>query len=162
MTYQHECNPKETNSQAAGILSWSLQMSLRRKRTCICNFTHFNHKEMLQSISKEKNQMTVYPNGVCYLNAALFSSIKKRASVPVKVSIKTDGNGHIIIIPITSPQEIDKDSRKVSLRGGGGSFSCKTLAESVNSLPSVIEFDGPQQIDANNPSGFRSAKTFEF
>ncbi len=126
---------------------------------------------MLQSISKEKNQMTVYPNGVCYLNAALFASIKKRSAVPVKVSLKTDGNGYVILLPITSANEIDSDARKVSTRGGGGSFSCKALAQSVTSLKYadtenpvfesvVMEFDGPQQIDAENPSGYRSTHTF--
>lgn len=105
--------------------------------------------------------MTAYPNGVCYLNATMFASIKKRSAIPIKISLKTDGNGYIIILPITSLKDADSDSRKVSTRGGGGSFSCKVLAQAItNDSAKIVEFDGPMQIDADNPSGYKSTQTF--
>lgn len=113
---------------------------------------------MLQSLKTEKSRMTVYPSGVCYLNATLFDSIRKRSMVPVKVTVKTDGEGCLVVLPISTASEEEPDSRKVSVRGGGGSFSFKALSEAVGPAARSFEMMGPMQIDADNPTGYRSAE----
>lgn len=86
---------------------------------------------------KSAKKVTCYASGVCYINSALHREIKDKCqSLPdglllqEALTVKQTDDGRIVLVPCLTK---DLDSRKVTKRGGGGSFSNRDLARLVAS-----------------------------